>query len=228
MNGTKCWRNSEEGKSSGRDMGWVEFWKVGKNKHVISVFLCSQGRDILKLTQYISFICCRILIFNQMCSDWDTCIKMFLNLIDQNDSNFSDHCYLSRGRIELEWFLGDFWIISLNIYFTLSLNPTWSPTLPLLSGWPSNCIWYSRPFTLLSQPFFHLSSHSFWRLSVIPYKLNLLLIPRSHKKWLKLFVGSEDFGTSPLPVFENLRLYLTFPLHSYLSTVLLKTDSLLL
>lgn len=50
-------------------------------------------------------------------------------------------------------------------------------------------------------------------------------------------MGSEDFGTSPLPLFENVGLfvrslhflsYLAFLLHSYLSRVLLKTNSLLL
>lgn len=67
----------------------------------MSVYAPKAG-NILKLTQYISFICYMDAVFNQMCSDWDTCIEMSLNLIDQNDLNYSDHCYLSRGRIELE------------------------------------------------------------------------------------------------------------------------------
>lgn len=141
---------------------------------------------------------------------------MFLNLIDQNDLNFSDHFNLSRAGIELEWCL-EAWIIFLNISFTLLLNPIWNPTLPLFSVWQRNCIWYSRPFTLWSQPF-HLFSHSSWRLPVIPYRL-YLLIPRSHEKWLQVICGRRGLWHQSAPsLWESGTLYEVYSL-SFISNI---------
>lgn len=140
--------------------GWVRPWKMSKNQikeDVMKVFLCSEGRNPLELAQHSSWLIVLIgsWLPTRLCSDSDTCIDMFLNLSDYNDLSFSDHCNLARAGIELGWCLEE-WIIFFNPSFTLSLNPipTWNliVVLPLLSEWPSDCIWYSRPFTLWSQP----------------------------------------------------------------------------
>ena len=152
MNGTKWWRNSEEGKSSGRDMGWVEFWKVGKNKHVMSVFYAPKAEIFWNwLSIYLLFAV----------GSWSSTryvqtgilvLRCFWTWLTRMTWTSQITATCLEVEWELEWFL-EAWIISLNIYFTLLLNPIWSPTLPLLSGWPSDCTWYSRPFTLWSQPF---------------------------------------------------------------------------
>lgn len=146
----------------------------------------------------------------RLCSDSDTCIDVFLNLSDQNDLNFSDHCNLARAGIELGWCL-EAWIIFFNPSFTLSLNPipTWNLTvvLPLLSEWPTDCTWYSRPLTLWSQPSF-IAVLSFFLDT--PSNSVQVYPPKSMRSALKLFVSSEEFDTSHFPPFDNLGFFVKF------------------